>query len=271
MKKTILILGIILLAGCVLFTGCPKKHDGMTIREGVLLISMDIGYPPMEYFGPDGITPMGFDVEMGKEIAERLGLKPEFINTDWDGIFDGVTTDRFDVIISSVTILPERLEKHNFSKPYIANALAMVVLKDAPVAAKTPEELENYNVAYQRATTSDAFMKRLVNRTGLSYNSFEYDQVIRCFDELRLKRVNVIITDALVAYDYIAAEDSPFEIVWIGSDEPDVFGICMRKGNDDLTYAINKVLEEMFYDGTMQRISYEIFGADLVSEARLAW
>jgi polar amino acid transport system substrate-binding protein len=88
-----------------------------------------------------------------------------------------------------------------------------------------------------------------------------------CFDELRLGRVDVIVTDLLVAYEYIAQANSPFEIVW-ESNDPEVFGICMKKGNNALTQATDRALEELFADGTMRRISMDVFGMDLVTAAR---
>ena len=77
----------------------------------------------------------------------------------------------------------------------------------------------------------------------------------------------MIVTDLLVAYEYIAQANSPFEIVW-RSTEPEQFGICMKKGNDALTEAINQALDELFADGTMLKISNDIFGMDLVTSAR---
>ena len=270
MKKVILIVSIVA-AITVLSAGCKKSAGEFTINKGTLLIGMDIGYPPMEYFDRDGTTPMGFDVEMGKEIAKRLGLKAEFVNTAWDGIFAAVDTGRFDAIMSSVTIFPEREDVQNFSKPYIANSLALVLLKNSAVTARSPLETEGLNVAFQADTTADYYMQKLAAETGLKYTPRGYDQVMRCFEEIRLNRVDVIITDFLVAYDYASPEDSPFEIVWLGSDAPEVFGICMKKGNDALTEAIDKALEEMFNDGTMQRISNDIFGMDLVTQAFEQW
>jgi len=269
MKKVITIITVLVVIA-VLITGCTKSSGEITINKGVLMIGMDIGYPPMEYFDNDGATPIGFDVEMGKEIAKRLDLKAEFVNTDWGGIFAAVDTGRYDAIMSSVTITPARQDAHNFSKPYIANTLAMVLLKNSAVKARTPMELEGLNVAFQADTTADFYMETLVAEQGLKYTPRRYDQVMRCFEEMKLNRVEVIVTDLLVAYDYIAPADSPFEIVW-KSDEPEVFGVCMKKGNDKLTEAIDKALEEMFDDGTMQKISNQIFGMDLVTQAREQW
>jgi len=269
MKRVFFVILAVLLVSGVLFAGGRRDSGGMTIRSGVLTIAMDIGYPPMEYFGPDGSTPMGFDVEMGKAIAAKMGLRAEFVNTAWDGIFAGVETNRYDIIMSAVTITPPRLIAHNFSRPYIANTLAMVLPKGSSLAARTPMDTAGLNVAFQADTTADFYMEELASM-GLRYIPRRYDQVIHCFEELRMGRVDVIVTDLLVAYNYIAAADSPFEIVW-KSPEPEVFGMCMKNGNDTLTNAVNKALEDLFNDGTMLRISNQIFGMDLVTEARRQW
>jgi polar amino acid transport system substrate-binding protein len=269
MKKIVTVL-FILAIFTVMFTGCRRQSDGLTIRNGVLMIGMDIGYPPMEYFDVDGVTPIGFNVDMARAIAAKLDLRPEFINTAWDGIFAGVETNRYDVIISSVTITPARLLAHNFSKPYIANTLAMVLPKGSTLNVRSPEDTAGLNVAFQADTTADFYMEELARRTGLRYIPRRYDQVIHCFEELRLGRVDLIVTDLLVAYNYVAPADSPFEIVWMSPD-PEVFGICLRRGNDALTDAINQALTELFDDGTMLRISMDIFGMDLVTEARKTW
>ena len=101
---------------------------------------------------------------------------------------------------------------------------------------------------------------------GLVFTSYEYDKVMYCFNEMELGRVDVIMTDLLVAYEYVSRQNSPFKIVWQGGDEQ--FGICLKKGNDALTEAINKALDELFDDGTLLKISNEIFGMDLVSVVR---
>ena len=271
MKLRIALIALItVIAVSGVFAGGNRQSGGLTIRPGVLSIGMEIGYPPMEYFGPDGRTPIGFDVDMGKAIAAKMGLRAEFIDVAWDGIFAGVDTNRYDAIMSSVTITEARQRAHNFSKPYFVNTLAMVVLKNSNITARSPEECVGLNVAFQADTTADFYMERLAAEQGLRYNPRRYDQVLHCFTELELGRVDVIVTDLLVAYHYIAQPNSPFEIVW-RSPEPEVFGICMRRGNDALTDAINRVLEDMFNDGTMLRISMDTFGMDMVTQARQQW
>jgi polar amino acid transport system substrate-binding protein len=102
---------------------------------------------------------------------------------------------------------------------------------------------------------------------GLKYTPFEYDKVMNCFDELLLGRVDVIVTDSVVALDYTTVPNSQFEITWLG--EPDeFFGICIKKGNDALTEAIDKALDELFAEGTMRRISMNNLNVDMVSAVR---
>ena len=268
MKAKSLVLAVlaILIVTSVVYAGGKGEAGDITLRKGVISFGMEIGYPPMEYYAEDGKTPIGFDVDMGKAIAEKLGLRPNFIDTAWDGIFAGVNANKYDCIMSSVTINPARQAVHNFSKPYLANTLAMVLLKSSKISARTPEACTGLDVAFQSETTSDTYMMELADG-GLKFTPRRYEKVMYCFDELRLGRVDVIITDLPVANDYVNAANSPFEIVWI-SPEPEEFGICLKKGNDALTAAINKALDELYADGTLQRISQKHFGADLVSQAR---
>lgn len=98
-----------------------------TIQDGKLLVGMEIGYPPMEYMDESGLVPMGFDVDLSYALGELLGLEVELVNTAWDGIFAGLDKEQYDVIISSVSITPERQEAYELTEPYIANALCIVV------------------------------------------------------------------------------------------------------------------------------------------------
>ncbi|MDR2102789.1 MAG: transporter substrate-binding domain-containing protein, partial [Treponema sp.] len=147
--------------GALFAGGARDSSGGLTMEKGVLTIGMEIGYPPMEYLDTDGKTPIGFDVSMAKALAEKMGLEYKFIDTAWDGIFAGVDTNKYDCIISSVTVTEERSAAHNFTKPYIGNSQALVLLKGSSITAGSPEELEGLGVAYQAETTSDIYMAKL--------------------------------------------------------------------------------------------------------------
>jgi polar amino acid transport system substrate-binding protein len=266
MKKTVFLAIIALVVTGGVFAGAKKEAaGGLTMKSGVLSIGMEIGYPPLEYYDENNQL-AGFDVQMAYALGAKLGLKPEFVDTSWDGIFAGVSTSRYDCIISAVTLTEERKLVHNFTKPYIGNAQAIITLKTSAVKPKRPEELSGLGVAYQAETTSDIVMTRLA-AGGLKFTPYEYDKVTSCFDELKLGRTDAILCDSLVAVDYLAVADTPFEMVWQG-DADEYFAICLKKGNDALTSALDKALDELFADGTMRRISQEVFKLDMVSAAR---
>jgi polar amino acid transport system substrate-binding protein len=264
-RKKIVCVGLaaLLLAGGAFAGGKTEAPKGLTIKEGVLTVGMEIGYPPMEYFDVDGKTPIGFDIQMAKALADKLGLKVVFIDTAWDGIFAGVDTGKYDCIISSVTVTNERLQACSLTRPYIGNAQSLVLLKTSTITAKSPEELAGLNVAYQAETTTDIYMTKLAD-AGMKFTAREYDKILNCFDDLKYGRVDAVVCDSLVAFDYVAPADSPFRIVWQGAAD-ETFGICLKKGNTALTEALERALIELFNDGTLLKISQDVFKMDMIS------
>ncbi|AEF81720.1 glutamine ABC transporter substrate-binding protein [Leadbettera azotonutricia ZAS-9] len=243
-----------------------QKPHGLTIKEGELTVGVEIGYPPMEYLDTDGKTPVGFDVELAHRLAEKLGLKTVFVDTAWDGIFDGVEIGRYDCIISSITYTDERLKIHNFTKPYIGTAQVMIALKGAHVDARSPEETAGLSVAFQGETVSQRYMEKLAAQ-GVDFVPLAYDKILNCFEELRLGRVDTILCDTLVASFYLSPDNSDFEIIWLGpSDE--IFAICLKKGNDALTEALDKALDELYAEGILAKMSWDYFNRDMVSSVR---
>ena len=104
--------------------------DFTTKTEGLLMVGAEIGYPPMEYKAENGVDNVGFDIDVATELARLLGLDVKFIDTAWDGIFFGVEKGEYDIIISSVSITPERQAKYILTEPYVSNALCIVVRAD---------------------------------------------------------------------------------------------------------------------------------------------
>jgi len=101
--------------------------DFTTITPGKLMVGSEIGYPPMEYKADNGIDNIGFDIDVGTKVAELLGLQVQFVDTAWDGIFFGLDKGEYDIIISSVSITPDRQAKYILTEPYVSNALCIVV------------------------------------------------------------------------------------------------------------------------------------------------
>ena len=235
-----------------------------TLKEGVLQVGMEIGYPPMEYFDTDGTTPIGFDVAVAYALGEKLGLDVELVDTAWDGIFASLDTDKYDCIISSVSITPERLENYNLTEPYVANKLVMVTPKDSQLTG--PEEVEGLTVAVQLETTADYFMQDIAD-SGVNFELAQYDKVINCFDELKAGRTDAVLTDSVVASYYLGDDAASYKTAWENS-EGEPMGICLKKGNDALTAAIEEAVDAIYEDGTMAEIAKTYFGSDITEGLR---
>ena len=207
----------------------------------------------MEYFDADGSTPIGFDVEMMTEIAKRMGLELELIDTAWDGIFAGLDSNKYDMVMSSCSITPSRQENYLMSKPYVQNAIELLVPVDSDITGI--DSVSGKKVAVQGETTSHDYLRD--NDTGCEI--MDYDKVINCFDELKLGRVDAVLTDSVVAAYYLGDDLDNYKVVWVNS-EAEPIGITFRKGNTALCEAVEKVLDEMFADGTAAKIAAKYFG-----------
>ena len=100
-----------------------------TVEDGKLIIGFEAGYPPMEYTDDSGLEYIGFDVDLAKELASMFGLEVEFVNTTFDGVFAGLDKGQYDVVISSVSITPERAAAYELTEPYVSNQLVIVTKK----------------------------------------------------------------------------------------------------------------------------------------------
>ena len=262
MKKLVAVVSAVLMVAAL--AGCSKKVEKgeYTIEKDVFKVGMEIGYPPMEYYDADGKTPIGFDVELSKALSEKLELKLEIVDTSWDGIFAGLETDKYDAVISSVTITDERKESMDFTQAYIGNGQAIILQKDSTLNVKSPADLTGLKVAYQAETTSDYFMAKQ-GENGLKFEPVEFDKVINAYDELALGRCDAVCSDALVSAAYLGP-DSKYKSVWVG-DADEYFGVAVKKGNTVLAEKLDAALVELAADGTLKAISEKIFGSDLIA------
>jgi len=247
-KLTAFILSFLLT--CV-FISCEKQKSGLTITDGTLSVGLEIGYPPMEYYDTDGVTLVGFDIELTKALAEKLRLKVKYIDTAWEGIFAGLDTGKYDIAVN-ITILPQRQKNYNFTKPYIDSSITITALKDFHHEIKKPEDIEGYRIAYQGDTTAQYFAEKLVNQ-GVAVTTFSYDKIINCFDDLKLGRVDFVIADNIAAFYYAGKNNSQFEVIWHGPPD-EYIGICLKKGNDALTAALDNALEQLSAEGILLNI-----------------
>lgn len=237
--------------------------EAVTLKEGVLMVGMEIGYPPMEYFDTDGATPIGFDVDVAGALADYMGLELELIDTAWDGIFAGVDTEKYDCVISCVSITADRQEQFSLTNPYVSNHTVLIVPNESEIDSL--EALNGHSTAVQAETTSDEYMKE--HGTELGVELFQYDKVINCFDDLKAGRTDSVFTDSVVAAYYLGDDATNYKTVWENTElEP--IGICLKKDNIALTEAIDAALDALAADGTLSEIAMKHFGTDLTQGLR---
>ncbi len=234
--------------------------SGVTLKsEGVLTVGSEIGYPPFEDFADDGTTPIGYDIDIATAVAEKLGLKVNFINTAWDGIFAGIGVN-YDVACSAVTITPERQETMLFSTPYINNYQAVVLLADDEKQINSFMDLDGMTIALQKETTSDILMSDYKSTGSIDIQIMANEKITSCFTQLQNGEVDAVVVDSTVADGYMASSDA-FRIAYEDQEEAEQFGIAIGLDNAPLQAAINQALKELEAEGFIQETYNYWFGA----------
>jgi polar amino acid transport system substrate-binding protein len=200
---------------------------------------------------------------MANEIGKRLGLEVKLVSTAWDGIFQGLKTDKYDAIISSVSMTADLIKAYEFTKPYIANA-QMIVVKPSDTSISKAEDLKDKTVGCQISTTANDSATYLLDTQKISFTLKTYDTVIEPFNDMKAGRLDAIIVDEVVGQYYIATDSKNFKAATAKlTNEP--IGACFKKGNTVLKDKVQVVIDAMVADGTMKTLSQKWFNSDLTS------
>jgi cystine transport system substrate-binding protein len=223
--------------------------------SGEFRIGTEGTYPPFTYHNDQGKL-VGFDVEIGREIAKRLGVKAKFLEGPWDGLIAGLDAGRYDAVINEVGITKARQQKYDFSEPYIASKAVLIVRSDND-AIKSFDDLKGKSSA-QTLTSNFGKIAESHGATIVSTNGF--DQSIQLVVN---HRADATINDSLSFLDF--KKHKPNAPVKVVASLPDatVSGVIVSKGEPKLVAAINKALEDMKTDGTYLKISKKYFGEDV--------
>ena len=224
--------------------------------SGELLVGTEGTYAPFTFHDESGKL-TGFDVEIAEEIASRLGVKAKFMETQWDAMFPGLDSKRFDMIANQVGIKPERQEKYDFSDPYITSA-AVLVTKADNNDVKSFEDIKGLKSA-QSLTSNYGEMAKSHGAELVGVEGF-----IQAIELLNSNRVDVTINDKLTVLDF--QKQKPEANIKIVAEAEDAAqsGLMFRKGSETLVEAVNKALNEMIEDGTYNEISEKWFGENVL-------
>ncbi|CAM3852009.1 basic amino acid ABC transporter substrate-binding protein [Alicyclobacillus pomorum] len=232
-----------------------KVDTNATPSPDKIVVGTDNTYPPMEYMDPNDPSKLiGFDVDLGDALSKYLHKEIVWKPTQWDGIIPGLTSDKYDLIISSMNDTEERRKTIDFVD-YGNWGQAIVVKADSNDSIHTINDLKGKTVGVQIATTSDEALKKEGGVTIKEYNTFP-----DAFQDLANGRLDAAVVDESVARYYVNIQSGKYKIVGQTFMSLPV-GIGLRKDETQLESDIKKALNEMKADGTYNKIYAYWFGS----------
>ena len=267
--------GVLTLAGCSSNSGSSAAASGASSSaastgaadqlaaiqtNGKLVVALEGAWQPWSYHD-ESDTLVGYDVEVSRAIAEKLGVEPEYVESDWDSLFAGLDAGRFDIVCNGVEVTDERSKTYDFTTPYGYIHTALAVRKDNE-DIKSFEDLKGKTTANSLAST---YME-LAESYGATVQGI--DTLEETIQLLTAGRIDATLNADVSFYDYLNVHpDADFKLVAQTEDASHV-AIPVRKGDDSasLLEAINTAIEELRADGTLKALGEKYFGQDISSE-----
>lgn len=242
-------------------TGSQAQSSGLSLQdikdEGVLVVGTEGTYRPFTYHEEGGGELTGYDVEVAQAVGEELGVEVQFEETQFDAIFAGLDSGRFDTIANQVSITPEREKDYLFSTPYTVSR-GVVVVEEGDTSVSSFDDLEGKRTA--QSLTSNWY--QLAQDSGAEVENVEgWAQAITL---LKQGRVDATINDELTFLDYQTTEGGDTGLAIAATTEDEARNAMpFRKGSEELVQAVDDALATLRKDGTLTQISEKYFGADV--------
>ena len=259
MRKSILTLGITAILTGVLAT-CSMAYaadDELSqIQEsGKLKVGVEGTYPPYTYHDDDGEL-TGFDVEVAKAIAGKLGVEADVTESDWDSLLAGIDSGRLDTVINAVSITPEREEKYDFAGPYFYITQQIVVAKDNEDIVDMAS-LDGKKVAN---TATTAYLDILEDAGASLVQISTAEEAVSLIES---GRADFTTFNSVVFNEYLQQHpDANLKVAFVIPDVVDTYAVPVKKGETALYDAIQQAIDELKEDGTLSKLSEDYFGTD---------
>ncbi|MBR3622125.1 MAG: amino acid ABC transporter substrate-binding protein [Selenomonadaceae bacterium] len=263
LKKMLGILSCVVLAGA-LVAGCSdtKKADAPKESAKAIVVGLDDNFPPMGFRDKENKI-VGFDIDMAKEAAKRLGRDVEFKAIDWSSKEAELQSGRVDVLWNGLDITEKRKENMLFSDPYMENRQIIFVRKGTKDIADE-KTLAGKVVGTQSGGTTEEYIdtNEALKKSFKDYK--RYSDYVAAFMDLENGRLDAIVGDEIIGRNYMSKNEGKIEAIDVAVGPISNFGIGFKKDNTALRDEVQKVLNEMKADGTSTKISEEWFGKDMI-------
>ncbi|HUS82986.1 MAG TPA: ABC transporter substrate-binding protein [Dehalococcoidia bacterium] len=226
------------------------------LEDGVLDVGSDIAYAPIEFFEEGTQNPDGLDIDLAKALAEELGVSAKFTNTGFDGIIGGLTAQRFDILISAMTVTDERSQQIDFI-PYFSAGTDILVAAGNPKSIKGIEDLSGLTVGVQIATIQVDQLQvanddlKAAGKPEIDVLTF--DQNPLAVEQLLTGRADAVIADSPIVANDARLSDGKLEALGLAI-EAAPYGMGVRKGSTELKAAVEDALQTLQANGTYDEI-----------------
>jgi cystine transport system substrate-binding protein len=225
--------------------------------RGTLKVAMEGTYPPFNYKDQKTGELAGYDVDVARLLGAKLGLKVEFVSSEWASILAGLSANKYDVIISQVGINPKREQAFDFSVPYIYSMPQLIVRKDEKAAYKALADLKGKKLGVGQGSVYEQQAKAV---PGIDVRS--YAAAPDTMSDLASGRLDAALNDSLMSAYLLKISRLPIRAgAQVGAVER--MGIPFQKGNPQFKEALNKALADISADGSLKVVSLKWFGIDV--------
>lgn len=225
--------------------------------RGAIKVALEGTYPPFNYKDQKSGELAGFDVDVAKLLAAKLGVKTEFVTSEWASILAGLQAGKYDVIVSQVTVNPKREQAFDFSVPYEYSMPQLVVRKDEKAQYNTLADLKGKRLGVGQGSVYEQQAKAV---PGIEVRS--YPAAPENLRDLAVGRVDAALNDSLMTAYLLKTSDLPIKAgAKVGKVEK--VAAAFKKGNPQFKAAIDKALAEAAADGSLKAISMKWFGVDV--------
>ena len=225
-------------------------------RAETLRIGTEGTYPPFNYFNDKGEL-TGFDTDIALALCAEMKVECKFVPNDWQTIIDGLEAGRYDVIIASMSITEERRQRVLFTNKYYSNALRFIAPRAKAQNTLPPTDLRGQRLGAQEGSIAAAYLKQHYMQASVIRL---YDNQEEVFNELLIGHLDLVLADALPAFDWLQTRDGQccaFASPPIYGDEG--IGMAVRKDDPALRDRLNAALEAILANGTYEAINKKYF------------